>query len=339
MLAGPDKSLKSYLGTFIDLAVLSGVTLFDMFPVQRTGPVVVYVGEGGKKPYLRRVKRIAEGMGIDPKVLGDYHIITQTAPVNSQRFQKSLERDLAEVQPILVRMDPYYAYHGGEADARNLHQEGANLNLVSEPCTEAGANLLISNHFNQTGKGLHLKRITMAGAAEWVDSWILVEKTSEDEQNVAFGQFKLKLAVGSRQWGGTDWTLSLDIGYYDQLAGDHVGTVSWSIEAATSRAIDGGEPKRLKMRKRAIEVLTEHPWEKSKTEVAKALGVGNQGERLDYLDSELKRTGDSQLIMERKVPTVNAAGATRTLPRLGLSPTHTDSPVDYPLVPGTGLAT
>jgi AAA domain len=61
---GGEKSLKSYVLTSITLGLATGVPIFDHFKVDEPAPVVVYVGEGGRLPYTRRLKRIASAMGV-----------------------------------------------------------------------------------------------------------------------------------------------------------------------------------------------------------------------------------------------------------------------------------
>ena len=148
-------------------------------------------------------------------------------------FQESLRRDLDEIEPGLVTLDPLYTYHGTTTRASDLHQEGALLNMLSTPCVEAGASLVVVNHFNQTGGGSSLKRITMAGSGEWADSWVLLEHRGQPD--VAAGMFMLNMEIGSRQWGGSKWELDLDsdalmrrLGHMTERSpGTSAGRVHW----------------------------------------------------------------------------------------------------------------
>lgn len=338
MLAGEKKTLKSYIGTIMDISIISGLPLFDHFRVERTGPVIVYVGEGGKIPYLRRVKRICKAMELDLKtVLHDYHIVTETAPISSPKFQRSLAAHLAAVRPVLYRMDPLYAYHGSDSDPRNVHSEGELLNIVSQMTGEYGSNALITNHFNKTGRGADLDRITMSGSGEWVDSWILVDKIGGDDgQDVLNGNFRLKLSVGSRQWGEADWQLDLSVGRFDMDLGDHAEDISWKLVRLGLSSADSARPEALSLRREIIQTLIDKPWDLTRTDVKAAIGV--KGQKVStLLRSELKRVGDSQLIIERKFPLPDKNGVKKMQPRLGLNPLHRDVPDDYPLPPPGGV--
>ena len=164
----------------------------------------------------------------------DLHPCFDVAPIASLVFQESLRRDLDELTRRSSRLDPLYTYHGTDDTASDLHQEGALLNQLSTPCIDAGASLLVVNHFNQTGGGSSLKRITMAGSGEWADSWVLLEH--REKPDVAAGMFTLTLEIGSRQWGGSTWELDLDIGRFDEETGTHDGEITWDLRR--SSAID-----------------------------------------------------------------------------------------------------
>lgn len=248
MLAGEAKTLKTVIGTFLDVSIASGVPLFGRFEVPHPGPVLTFVGEGGRIPFTRRLLRIATAVGVELDNL-PYHVSFDVAPIGSDRFASSLERDLADLSPRLVHLDPYYAFHGVDTDARNLHHEGELLAGLAATCADADASLWVTNHFNQTGTGRGLSRITMAGSAEWSDSWMLVAHRSTPD--VANGRFRLLVEIGSRQWGGGSWDLDLDIGRFDPDSGFHDGDISWTItphdstadaedaEAAAERAEEG----------------------------------------------------------------------------------------------------
>jgi hypothetical protein len=262
-LAGEMKTLKSYLSTFLAIAVATGERLFDRFAVDRARPVLMYVGEGGSLPHKKRLRRIAHAMGVD---LGDLaselHRSYDVAAVDSIEYQASLARDLERIEPGLFVLDPLYAYHGANADARNLHEEGAHLGNAVHLARQAGATALIVNHFNQTGAGRGLSRITQAGSGEWVDSWLLL--AHREAPDVRGGRFQLALDVGSRQWGGATWDLDLNIGRFDPDTGTHDGEISWDLRAAGTSTDTPAA--------RITAAVTQQPGELTKEQAAKAAG-------------------------------------------------------------------
>ncbi|MBF6558573.1 MAG: AAA family ATPase [Acidimicrobiales bacterium] len=231
------------------------------------------------------MKRLARSMGVH---FGDLPIFTSfdVAPIGSPRFMESLERDLDEIKPPVFLLDPLYSFHGAKADSANLHQEGALLNALLRPCAERGVTLLVANHYNKTGTGTGLQRITMAGGAEWCDSWILLDH--REAPDVASGDFRLKLDIGSRQWGGSTWDLDLHIGRFDEDMGEHDGDVTWGITRATSAATAPADDKDADTRHAIVNVLTDRPGT-TKTDVF-TLVKGNR-ERFQRAFDRLADTG------------------------------------------------
>jgi 5S rRNA maturation endonuclease (ribonuclease M5) len=321
-IAGEMKALKTYLAGFLQVSVASGAPMFGQFVPPAPRPVLAYVGEGGRTPYKRRLRRIAEAMGVDLASI-PLHLVTDVAPVQSPVFQESLARDLAEVQPALVTVDPFYAYHGIKTSASNLHEEGALLGSMAQPCTDAGASLMVVNHLNQTGSGLNLKRITMAGSGEWVDSWVLV--AHREDPDVDAGQFHLTMQIGSRQWGGTSWDLDLSIGHFDQDTGAHDGDITWDIrrssggaspkENATDRKVDDA-------RRAILEALADCPWKYTKTELRDLVGGSRR-----VFDSAFDALADTERIHHQMTGRAEA-GTTKKRPlwAVNANPDHPTGP-------------
>lgn len=265
MIAGGEKTLKTYVALSLYVAVASATPLFGRFDVDQAGPVVAYVGEGGRVPYTRRLERVAAAAGVDLDNL-PLSLTFDVAPILSEVFKESFLRDLEE-PPALFGMDPFYAYHGSQPKAADLHQEGALLSSLSAPAMEAGTSLLVNNHFNQTGSGGGLKRITMAGGAEWCDSWLLL--SHREPPDVDSGRFRLLLEIGSRQWGGSAWDLDYDLGRFDVDTGEYDGAIGWEIRRHVA---EGGAKADEDLAEVVEQILADHPWELSRTALADKVG-------------------------------------------------------------------
>lgn len=268
MLAGERKTLKSYLVTFINVAVASGVPVFGHFAVDQAAPVVTYVGEGGRVPYTRRLERVAAAMGVDLRHLPLFSSF-DVAPVASEIFRETLTRDLKERTPGLVTLDPLYAFHGPATNAANLFEEGALLSALSAPCIDAGASLYVLSHFNKTGSGRGLDRITQAGGQEWSDSWLLL--SHREAPDVTGGHFRLLLEVGSRQWGGSEWELDFNVGRFDVETGEFDGDITWDLRRHVDAA-DGSQ-----RREAILNRLAAAPWTLTKEQAFQGLS-GNAKE-------------------------------------------------------------
>jgi len=255
-IAGEKKTLKSYIGIFLDIAIASGEPLFGQFGIDKPGTVVNFVGEGGRIPYTNRLERIARAMEVD--LAGIPLLSTFDVPkIGSPIMRSAMQGLLDDYQPALVHLDPLYAFHGTDTDAKNLFDSGAMLSSLSGPCMEADACLLINNHYNKTGTGRGLERITQSGSAEWCDTWILLTHRTDIPADVAKGQFYLTLEIGSRQWGGSEWELDLTVGRFDVEGGEFEGDISWAIRRSSGVT----QTRDHKIEGRIIDALAERPWE------------------------------------------------------------------------------
>jgi hypothetical protein len=254
-------------------------------------------------------------MGVNPAEL-DLHPVFDVAPISSVKFQESLRRDLDEIQPGLLTLDPLYTYHGMATRASDLHQEGALLNQLSVPCMDAGASLLVVNHMNQTGSGMSLKRITMAGSGEWADSWMLL--AHREDPDVDAGLFRLTLDIGSRQWGGTTWDLDLDIGRFDEDTGSHDGEITWDICRASpmSSKAEAVTSKARQTQMAIREVLADCPWSLTKTELR--VRVGGSHAVFDSALSDLVDRGEIAHDKRKRTE----SGIEKNRPLWGLAPTQ-----------------
>lgn len=306
-IAGEKKTLKSYLGTFIDVAVASGAPLFGRFEVDTPGAVIAWVGEGGRVPYTRRLERIARAMGVE---LDNIPLLSvfDVPKIGSPSMTAAISAQLADYSPALVHLDPLYAYHSAQTDSKNLFESGSMLSALSGPCVDAGSNLLISNHFNKTGTGKGLDRITQSGSAEWCDTWLLV--SHREAPNVEAGEFKLLLEIGSRQWGGSEWDIDLTVGRFDADLGEFDGDITWNI----GRHVDPSDGDKrsaadAKIEMAVLRVLSDQPYELTLTQLAAAVG-GNRDRCRDVLSRLLERR---EIVVGRASRTENGRPRHRNL--------------------------
>jgi hypothetical protein len=260
MLAGPEKSLKSYFAQFVAVGAAAGVPVLGHFEVPEAVPVLMFVGEGGRLPYTRRLKRIAAAYGVS---LADLPLFTSfdVASTQSDVFQCSFVQHLNDYRPAITIIEPYYAFHGTASEGKMLHLEGDQLVWLSHTAEEYGSSLIIGNHYNQTGSGRGLRRITGSGPAEWSDSWWIVEK-DEARSDVATGHFELAFEVGSRQWGTTVWDLTVDIGPFDDDTMDNEGDITWTVHPSSGKHTgSGGTSARI------LSIVTTHPFEYTKAQI------------------------------------------------------------------------
>lgn len=209
-IAGPSKSLKTFLSQYLAVAVASKEPFLGQFPVERQGPVVVFVGEGGRVPWTRRLPRIAKSVGVEHVEDLPIYATFETAPILSPKFKDTVAYVLDKIDPVLAILDPLYSFHGGTTNSANLHEEGALLTAMADPFVEHESNLMIVNHYNRSTGRRSLDRITMAGSGEWSDSWWLSDE--REPPMLDTGDFHITVEFGSRQWGGIKRDIDLNTG-------------------------------------------------------------------------------------------------------------------------------
>jgi hypothetical protein len=308
MCAGEKKTLKSYVTLFAAVAIAAGRPVFGHFAVDHAAPVIIYVGEGGRIPYTYRLERVADALRIDLRDL-PLRCSFESPAIQSPKFRHTLNFDLEHEQPGLVIIDPFYAFHGTSSDARNLHEEGNLLSSISGPCTEANATLQVVNHFKKSGNGTGLDRITMAGGAEWVDSWWLL--SHRNSPKVTDGDFELLLEIGSRQWGGTNWDLNLHLGLFNPETGQHEGTITWELAHHQTETREHDDDSRADT---ILELIAQDPAAYTKSEIIDRVGGHRKAARDTF--AKLEDAGDIALTKAAK-PDSTGRKRTRTVYVLG----------------------
>lgn len=274
-IGGEKKTLKSYNMLAMGVAVASGEPMFDEFAVPHIGPVLYYVGEGGQKPFRRRYQAVCKRYGVDPRELG-FAGVFDVGALDSTEFISQLRRNLDELQPSLVIVDPLYAYHPAGIEAQNLYERGRMLAEIEAEVRGHGS-FIIADHFKKTGSAdLDLDSIAQAGMGQWADSWILqVHREKPDLEN---GAYRLTAEFGSRQWGGAQWDIDWTVPGPQDLA-DGVG-VDWSVQRSERTEPAGGGAG---IRQQIEQVLHDCPFERTKTQIKESVG-GNDRKIINELN-------------------------------------------------------
>lgn len=272
VVAGEEKTLKSYVVTAIAVAIAAGVPALGRWAVPEPGPVLMLVGEGGELPFQRRIQRIAEAYAVDITKLPIY-ATSSLAPMDSREFRDNMAYMLDEVKPKLTILDPTYAYHPHDIDASNLYARGPVLAALAALITDAGSALMSLDHFNKTGNGVNLARISMAGTKEWADSWILQEHIAPPD--LIEGRFKLGLTIGSRQWGGREHVVEFNVGALSEETGEFEGDISWLVEDRQFSVAPSSDNKAAVAIRTTL--IDHDPYTLTRTQLRRAVGGNRDG--------------------------------------------------------------
>ncbi|WP_425996231.1 AAA family ATPase [Tsukamurella sp. DT100] len=304
VIAGPKKSLKTHENHALALAVATGQPLYNHAPfaVPKAGRVLYIVGEGGQGDVQRKLQRMCRTYGVDPRDVAEdeqfpLHVAFGATSMNDPRFQDELKAMLDATQPDLVLIESFYNFHPEGVETGNLYQRGQAIDsfhkFVRGECT--GATSLMTDHYRSTGnKGTDLDMIAMAGQAEVADSWIT--RYHRAEADVENGEFRLRVAFGSRQWGGRELDIDWSLGRFDPETGSHVGagehsdddSIRWAIHR--SGGTSSPEAERASLTMQIYNLVKAQPGQLTKTGVKES---GHVKGRKEAIAAEVDRLLES----------------------------------------------
>ena len=170
VLAAEDKAGKTWAALDLAVSVAAGAPWFGRFGCPNPGRVLVFLGEGGERALLRRLRAIAAHKHVDLDQLAASRTLRLCLHVPRLRSGEDLSQvqaELAERPARLVIVDPLYLAAAGQASGGNLYEMGALLSPIQAICQHASAALVVVTHWNKTGEDTGPKRITGAGPSAW----------------------------------------------------------------------------------------------------------------------------------------------------------------------------
>jgi hypothetical protein len=166
VIAAGSKAGKTWLGLDIAVAVALGRAALGGIEVDRSGPVLVFLGEGGRRNAWRRLQAVCEHYGADPAEVADLHLSYRSPRLSDAESLAAILELVDELRPVLIIVDPLYLAAGG-SDGASLYGMALVLEKVQHVATVAGSALIVIHHWNQTGKGSGFSRMSGAGPEEW----------------------------------------------------------------------------------------------------------------------------------------------------------------------------
>jgi hypothetical protein len=167
VMAAESKAGKTWAQLDLAIAVATGTKWMNAFPTTQ-GTAVVFLGEGGERNTVRRLRAILKGHGLTEQDLGDHlHLCFRVPHLSDEEHIQEMGRVLADIGEVrLVILDPLYLAAGG-ANGSSLYDMAAPLEAAQHVTQQAGAALMVVHHFNQTGTGNTARRMSGAGPEEW----------------------------------------------------------------------------------------------------------------------------------------------------------------------------
>ena len=111
IIGGPPKCCKSWLGLDMAVSVASGSSCLDRFPVQRPGPVLIFLAEDALPAVRARIEALCAHRQIHINSLNLYVITASALRLDIVRDQQRLKATLAAFKPRLLLLDPLIRLH------------------------------------------------------------------------------------------------------------------------------------------------------------------------------------------------------------------------------------
>lgn len=183
VLGAEDKAGKTWVMLDLAASVASGTPWLNEFDVPNPGPTVMFLGEGGERSTIRRLRAIMADRGGDLGDITDLRLCHRVPRLKDRDDLTAIRAELEAHPPRMVGLDPLYLAAAG-AKGADLYQMGETLLGIQEIAQEAGAALAVSTHWNKTGVGSGAQRFTGVGPGAWgrvLGSAAVEHRTTEPE--------------------------------------------------------------------------------------------------------------------------------------------------------------
>lgn len=111
LLAGPPKVAKTFCALDFAVSVASGTPALGRFPVEASGPALVYLAEDAREHVRDRLEGLCRHRHLD---INRLHLVVITAPVlrlDTRKDQDRLRATVYRFKPRLVLLDPLVRLH------------------------------------------------------------------------------------------------------------------------------------------------------------------------------------------------------------------------------------
>ncbi|WP_073880391.1 AAA family ATPase [Mycobacterium paraffinicum] len=293
VLAGEKKTFKTWNLQAMAIAVAAGVPFLGQFDVSDAKPVLYLCGEGGRDAFANRHQVIAARYGITLDDLAGLPFIAEfdTDQLDNADLINGIKRHLDNLQPALVVLDPLYAYHPANVEASNLYARGPMLAKLRE-LIENHAALAIGDHFKKsTSDAFDLDNISMAGVAQWADTWVLQRHRADP--NLIKNDYQLEVEFSTRRGGGWRWEIDWHLDR-DDTDPDVVAWKSCNWKVNPPANTNANTPER-DLELRIARKVYDSPWTMTRDDLHMVVGGRKQP-----LFAAVKRLLDKLELGERK---------------------------------------
>ena len=111
VIGGQPKVGKSWLGLDLAVSVASGTPALGRFPVEATGPALVYLAEDALPRVRDRVAHLCRHRGLKLARLDLQVVTADRLRLDTERDQLALDHTVQRLRPALLLLDPLVRLH------------------------------------------------------------------------------------------------------------------------------------------------------------------------------------------------------------------------------------
>lgn len=253
-MAAEKKAGKTWMAADLAVSVATGTPFLERFDVTTPGPVLLYHGEGDPKLLHRRVEAIRRWKRPEQPA-NPVFIVPRVPNLTDPASLRTLADDLEQTRPVLVIIDPLYLAMGGQS-ASDLNAMG-NVLAGLHPITQAaGTSLLIVHHWNKTGQGGGVNRMSGVGLQEWSRFMLSMGVRKRDAVPNVPGSSRVELDVETQGGDMADDGFTLTRCVWSDDPDDLGAPLHYSVETAEPVAPGSRAPSAIE---RVTAVLQSDP--------------------------------------------------------------------------------
>jgi hypothetical protein len=165
VLAAEDKAGKTWAVLDAAVACAAGTRWLGQFETDTPGPALLFLGEGGERRMVRRLRAVADHHAVQLESL-PIRVCCRVPHLTDSAAIGAIRHELEAHPARLAVIDPLYLAARG-AKGSDLYEMGSHLESVQRAAQDKGAALMLSHHWNKTGEGRGHQRMSGAGPGAW----------------------------------------------------------------------------------------------------------------------------------------------------------------------------
>jgi len=180
IVGGEPKCCKSFLALDLAVSVASGATCLRRFAPRRTGPVLLYAAEDALHVVRARLEGICQAAGVSFERLDVHAITAPRVRLDLDGDRQRLERTVADLEPVLLVLDPFVRLHRVDENAAN--EVAPILAYLRTLQREHGPAVLLVHH-SRKGAGHARAGQALRGSSElhaWGDSNLYLRRRQDE---------------------------------------------------------------------------------------------------------------------------------------------------------------